>query len=93
MLSLLFALAVQQQLTPARTNWWLAGGDTVGFFTYQTANAWNIVLAQMVGSGFQGAGHSEGAGIGDIDVPDEYVIARRIGPADVRRCPPATGNR
>jgi hypothetical protein len=73
-------------VSPARTTWWTAPGDSIGFLTYKTPEAHHVVEAQMSGDGFRGTGSSDGEGIGEIDVADEFVIGRRTGPPDTRQC-------
>jgi hypothetical protein len=79
-------------VSPARTTWWMAGADSIGFTTYRTSDASHEVSARLVRGGFQGKGSSDGDGIAEIDVADEYVIGRRTGPPNQRTCgllPPA----
>ena len=73
-------------ISPARTKWWTAPDDSIGFLTYQTPDASHVVLARVTGIGFQGTGSSDGEGLAEIDVADEFVIGRRTGPADTRQC-------
>jgi hypothetical protein len=73
-------------ISPARSKWWVEAPDSIGFMTYQAPDASHVVLAQLANGGFQGTGTSDGDGLAEIDVADEYVIGRRIGPADARQC-------
>jgi hypothetical protein len=73
-------------ISPARTKWWPVESDSLGFMTYQTPDASHVVEAQITKGGFRGTGTSDGEGLSEIDVADEYVIGRRTGPADPRQC-------
>jgi hypothetical protein len=73
-------------VSPAQTKWWTAPGDSLGFLTYQTPDASHVVLARVTGIGFQGTGASDGEGLAEIDVADEFVTARRTGPPDTGQC-------
>lgn len=71
----------------AYTSWDQPTPDSLIFDTYRSPDAGHVVRAVVTDSGFEGVGHSWGAGVAAIDVPDETVTARRIGPPDMRRCP------
>ena len=76
------------------TEWHLnAAGDSIAFDTYRSPDAHHTVRAALTDSGFVGVGHSAGAGVAAIDVPDEFVIGYRTGPPDARRCPFVRGDR
>jgi hypothetical protein len=69
------------------TEWHLfSTGDSITFDTYRSPDAGHSVTAALTDSGFVGLGHSSGAGVAAIDVPDEFVIGYRTGPPDVNRC-------
>lgn len=65
---------------------WTQRADTIHFTTARTADAGHEVEAVVTDSGFVGHGHSWGAGVAEIHVPDEFVMGRRIGPPDRRLC-------
>ena len=71
----------------AYTSWDQPTPDSIVFETYRSPDAGHIVRAVLTDSGFAGVGHSWGAGVAAITVPDETLIGRRIGPPDARRCP------
>jgi hypothetical protein len=73
-------------VSPAQTKWWTAPGDSIGFLTYQTHDASHVVLARLTATGFQGSGSSDGEGLAEIDVADEFVVGKRTGPPDSRQC-------
>jgi hypothetical protein len=58
----------------------------VKFRTYRSPDAGHEIVLLRSDSGLVGRGRSWGAGAAEIDVPDEYVAGRRVGPADIRRC-------
>jgi len=62
------------------------GTDSVRFTTYRSPDAGHRVSALLTDTGFVGTGHSWGAGVAYIDVPDEFIVGRRIGPPDMNRC-------
>jgi hypothetical protein len=65
---------------------WTQRADTIHFTTARTADAGHEVEAVVTDSGFVGHGHSWGAGVAEIHVPDEFVMGRRIGPPDRMLC-------
>ena len=69
------------------TSWDQPTPDSIIFDTYRSPDAGHVVRATRTDSGFVGVGHSCGAGVAAIEVPDETVIGRRIGPPDATRCP------
>jgi hypothetical protein len=64
-----------------------SGSDSLLFGTYRSPDAFHRVRAVLTDSGFVGRGHSSGAGVASINVPDELIVGRRIGPPDMERCP------
>jgi hypothetical protein len=69
------------------TSWDQPTPDSIVFDTYRSPDAGHIVRAAVTDSGFVGVGHSWGAGVAAIAVPDETIIGRRIGPPDAHLCP------
>ena len=69
------------------TAWRYLAPDSIAFDTYRSPDAGHDVVAVLNDSGFVGSGHSWGAGVAEIHVPDEYVVALRLGPPDIDRCP------
>ena len=76
-------LAVHRQ---GYTSWSQPTADSVVFWTYHGVDASHLVRAALKDSGFVGTGHSSGAGVADIQTPDEFIFGRRIGPPDLNRC-------
>ena len=62
------------------------GGDSVHFSLYRSADAGHEVAIVLTAGGFEGAGQSWGAGVAEVDYPDDLVLGRRLGPPDQRRC-------
>ena len=62
------------------------GTDSLGFTTYRSPDAGHQIRAVRTDSGFVGLGHSWGAGVAYVDVPDEFIMGHRIGPPDPNRC-------
>ena len=60
--------------------------DTLVFWTYRGVDASHVVKAVLTNDGFVGKGHSAGAGAASLDVPDEFIVGRRLGPPEMNRC-------
>ena len=63
-----------------------ASGDSVSFSLYRSPDAGHEVAIVLTPGGFEGAGHSWGAGVAEVNYPDDLVLGRRLGPPDPRRC-------
>lgn len=61
-------------------------GDTVGVDLFHTPDAGYYVILHRAGTDLRGRGHSWGVGAAAIDVPQDSVVARRVGPPDRAVC-------
>jgi hypothetical protein len=73
---------------PASQTYWYQspGTNTISFDTFRSPDVGHRVSAVLTDSGFVGVGRSWGQGVSEARMPDEYVIGRRLGPPDPRRC-------
>ena len=63
-----------------------ASGDSIRFRLYGSPDAGHEVTVVLTEDGFEGAGHSWGGGVADVDYPDDVVSGRRVGAPDPMRC-------
>ena len=61
-------------------------GDSVGVDLFHSPDAGYYVILQSVRGELRGRGHSWGVGDARVDVPQDSVYARRIGPPDRSLC-------
>ena len=73
--------------TAGLTRWELVrGDDSIRFSLYRSPDAGHEVTVALTTGGFEGRGRSWGAGVAEVDYPDDIILARRLGPPEPRRC-------
>ena len=68
------------------TRWEWQSDDSLVFWTYRGPDASHVVRAIWTDTGFVGRGHSAGPYLAPSQVPDEFIVGRRLGPPDPNRC-------